>query len=63
MFVLISQRYGRVKDVYMPRDYYTRRPKGFAFVQFFDTICAKVSYRLHIFSHIMNTPFLCCDVL
>nr|XP_044996912.1 serine/arginine-rich splicing factor 10-like [Jaculus jaculus] len=27
-------RYGRVVDVYLPLDFYTRRPRGFAYVQF-----------------------------
>ena len=27
-------KYGKVIDVYIPRDYYTKRPKGIAFVQF-----------------------------
>ncbi|EKX46025.1 hypothetical protein GUITHDRAFT_70912, partial [Guillardia theta CCMP2712] len=27
-------RYGTVKDVYIPIDYYTKRPKPFAFVEF-----------------------------
>ena len=30
------ERFGEVKDVYMPRDYYTRVPRGFAFVEFID---------------------------
>ena len=29
-------KYGKVIDVYLPRDYYTKRPKGIAFVQFPD---------------------------
>merc|ERR1711970_1635757 len=29
-------RYGEVRDVYMPRDHYTREPRGFAFVEFLD---------------------------
>ncbi|TPX32905.1 hypothetical protein SmJEL517_g04063 [Synchytrium microbalum] len=27
-------RYGKVKDVYIPKDYYTGRPRGFAFIQY-----------------------------
>lgn len=30
------ERYGVVKDVYLPRDYYTRQPRGFGFVQFLE---------------------------
>ncbi|XP_018097807.1 serine/arginine-rich splicing factor 10 isoform X2 [Xenopus laevis] len=29
-------RYGPIVDVYVPLDYYTRRPRGFAYVQFED---------------------------
>ncbi|KQK15056.1 serine/arginine-rich SC35-like splicing factor SCL33 [Brachypodium distachyon] len=29
-------QFGRLKDVYIPRDYYTREPRGFGFVQYFD---------------------------
>ncbi|OWZ23884.1 DNA replication licensing factor [Phytophthora megakarya] len=28
------ERYGEVRDVYIPKDYYTKEPKGFAFVEF-----------------------------
>uniref|UniRef100_A0A804MIT1 RRM domain-containing protein n=1 Tax=Zea mays TaxID=4577 RepID=A0A804MIT1_MAIZE len=31
-------KFGPVKDIYLPKDYYTRRkePKGFGFIQYFD---------------------------
>ncbi|XP_072973993.1 serine/arginine-rich SC35-like splicing factor SCL30A [Typha angustifolia] len=29
-------QFGRVKDIYLPRDYYTGEPRGFGFVQFYD---------------------------
>ncbi|RLN43331.1 serine/arginine-rich SC35-like splicing factor SCL33 [Panicum miliaceum] len=29
-------KFGRIKDVYLPRDYYTGDPRGFAFIQYFD---------------------------
>ncbi|BFY98436.1 hypothetical protein BsWGS_01475 [Bradybaena similaris] len=29
-------KYGPISDVYIPMDYYTRRPRGFAYVQFED---------------------------
>ncbi|XP_075255455.1 uncharacterized protein LOC142348135 [Convolutriloba macropyga] len=32
----LFERYGRVKDVYIPLDYHTREPRGFAYVQFDD---------------------------
>jgi FUS-interacting serine-arginine-rich protein 1 len=31
-----SVRYGQVRDVYIPKDFYTKEPKGFAFVEFAD---------------------------
>lgn len=27
-------KYGPLKDVYLPLDYYTRRPRGFCYVQY-----------------------------
>ncbi|KAI5015306.1 hypothetical protein ZWY2020_056696 [Hordeum vulgare] len=30
------ERFGPVQDVYLPKDYYTREPRGFAFVEFVD---------------------------
>lgn len=29
-------QFGRVKDIYLPRDYYTGEPRGFGFVQYYD---------------------------
>ncbi|CAE7477466.1 Srsf10 [Symbiodinium microadriaticum] len=29
-------KYGEVRDVYIPTDHYTKRPRGFCFVEFFD---------------------------
>ncbi|XP_057523017.1 serine/arginine-rich SC35-like splicing factor SCL30 isoform X2 [Amaranthus tricolor] len=31
------ERFGPVRDVYIPKDYYTGEPRGFAFVQFVDS--------------------------
>ncbi|CAH0477072.1 unnamed protein product [Peronospora belbahrii] len=28
------ERYGEIRDVYIPKDFYTKEPKGFAFVEF-----------------------------
>ncbi|XP_010030957.1 serine/arginine-rich SC35-like splicing factor SCL30 isoform X5 [Eucalyptus grandis] len=30
------ERFGLVRDIYLPRDYYTGQPRGFAFVEFVD---------------------------
>ncbi|CAM0875469.1 unnamed protein product [Alopecurus aequalis] len=30
------ERFGPVRDVYLPRDYYSKEPRGFAFVEFVD---------------------------
>ncbi|XP_028391645.1 serine/arginine-rich splicing factor 12-like isoform X2 [Dendronephthya gigantea] len=32
----IFGKYGRIQDVYIPRDYYTKKVRGFAYVQFED---------------------------
>lgn len=37
-------RYGPIVDVYVPLDFYTRRPRGFAYVQFEDVRDAKDAY-------------------
>ncbi|GLT39442.1 hypothetical protein SLA2020_136310 [Shorea laevis] len=30
------ERYGPIKDIYLPKDYHTREPRGFGFVQYVD---------------------------
>lgn len=30
------EKYGEIRDVYIPLDYYSRRPRGFGFVEFSD---------------------------
>ncbi|EOY09611.1 SC35-like splicing factor 33 isoform 4, partial [Theobroma cacao] len=30
-------QFGRLKDIYLPRDYYTGEPRGFGFVQYLDS--------------------------
>ncbi|GMH30591.1 hypothetical protein Nepgr_032434 [Nepenthes gracilis] len=35
------ERFGVVRDVYIPKDYYTGEPRGFAFVQFVDAYDAR----------------------
>ena len=37
----LMEKYGDVKDVYIPTDYHSRKPRGFAFVEFFDHRDAK----------------------
>uniref|UniRef100_A0A914VG99 RRM domain-containing protein n=1 Tax=Plectus sambesii TaxID=2011161 RepID=A0A914VG99_9BILA len=32
----VFEKYGVVRDIYIPLDYYTRRPRGFAYVEFED---------------------------
>ena len=27
-------RFGEIRDVYVPRDYYTKEPRGFAYIEF-----------------------------
>ncbi|KAK3125797.1 hypothetical protein QOZ80_7BG0609850 [Eleusine coracana subsp. coracana] len=29
-------QFGRLKDIYLPRDYYTGEPRGFGFIQYYD---------------------------
>uniref|UniRef100_A0A0D9VUH8 RRM domain-containing protein n=1 Tax=Leersia perrieri TaxID=77586 RepID=A0A0D9VUH8_9ORYZ len=29
-------KFGRLKDIYLPRDYYSGEPRGFGFIQYFD---------------------------
>ncbi len=37
----VFSKYGDIRDVYIPEDYYTRRPRGFAFVEFLNSDDAK----------------------
>ena len=30
------EKFGEVRDVYIPLDFYTKRPRGFAFIEFYD---------------------------
>jgi len=32
----LFEKYGRIGDVYIPKDKHTRESRGFAFVRFFD---------------------------
>ncbi|CAA9988295.1 RNA-binding protein, putative [Plasmodium knowlesi strain H] len=37
----IFQSFGKVRDVYLPLDHYTRRPRGFGFVEYYEPQYAK----------------------
>jgi len=39
------ERYGPIKDVYIPKDYYTGEPRGFCFVQYMDVRDAEDAKR------------------
>ncbi|XP_068648241.1 serine/arginine-rich SC35-like splicing factor SCL30A isoform X2 [Aristolochia californica] len=40
-------QFGPLKDVYLPRDYYTREPRGFGFVQYVDPAdAAEAKYQM-----------------
>ncbi|CAL9220484.1 unnamed protein product [Arabidopsis halleri] len=40
-------RFGRLKDIYIPRNYYTGEPRGFGFVQYYDPAdAADAKYHL-----------------
>ncbi|KAK8517130.1 hypothetical protein V6N12_032327 [Hibiscus sabdariffa] len=42
------ERFGLVRDVYIPKDYYTGAPRGFAFVQFVDSYdAAEAQWRMN----------------
>ncbi|KAK6929345.1 RNA recognition motif domain [Dillenia turbinata] len=41
----LFERFGIVRDVYLPKDYYTGEPRGFAFVQFVDPMDALEAQR------------------
>ena len=50
-------KYGPVSDVYIPLDYYTRQPRGFAYVQYPFFVCKgqeKKSSSLSIDLHILQ---------
>ena len=43
----IAERFGEVRDVYIPRNYYTQQPRGFAFIEFNDAkACEEASYDM-----------------
>ncbi len=30
----LFEPFGEIKDVYLPRDFYTKKPRGFAYIQY-----------------------------
>lgn len=41
----LFEKFGELKDIYIPRDYETGEPRGFAYVQFADPQDAKEALR------------------
>ncbi|KAI8813218.1 hypothetical protein BJ742DRAFT_789446 [Cladochytrium replicatum] len=39
------EKYGEVRDVYIPRDYYTKEIRGFAYIEFADTPAAEKAFE------------------
>ncbi|CAJ0637313.1 14107_t:CDS:2 [Entrophospora sp. SA101] len=39
------REFGRLKDVYIPRNYYTREPRGFAYIEYYDERDCEEAYR------------------
>ncbi|KJP90162.1 hypothetical protein AK88_00010 [Plasmodium fragile] len=42
----IFQSFGKVRDVYLPLDHYTRRPRGFGFVEYYEPQYAKEAMNI-----------------
>ncbi|SOV80199.1 RNA-binding protein, putative [Plasmodium reichenowi] len=42
----IFENVGKVKDVYLPLDHYTRKPRGFGFVEYFESKYAKEAINI-----------------
>ncbi|KAI8320451.1 RNA-binding domain-containing protein, partial [Martensiomyces pterosporus] len=38
------EKYGRIKDVYIPLDYYTKESRGFGYVEYYDREDAEAAY-------------------
>ncbi|RIB02117.1 hypothetical protein C2G38_913582 [Gigaspora rosea] len=41
----IFKEFGRLKDVYIPKDFYTREPRGFAYIEYYDERDCEEAYR------------------
>ncbi|SBT35381.1 RNA-binding protein, putative [Plasmodium ovale wallikeri] len=42
----IFEHFGKIRDVYLPLDHYTRRPRGFGFVEYYDPKYAKEALNI-----------------
>eukprot|EP00793_Prasinoderma_coloniale_P002693 PRCOL_00002175-RA len=50
------ERFGAVRDVYLPRDFHTKRPKGFGFVEFVEEPDADAAQRQMDRQHVFGRP-------
>ncbi|PFH35713.1 RNA recognition motif-containing protein [Besnoitia besnoiti] len=41
----IFEKFGRVRDVYLPLDHFSKRPRGFGFVEFYEEAAAQEAMR------------------
>lgn len=41
----VFSKFGEIRDVYLPLDYYTKKPRGFGFVEFFSQTDAEEAIR------------------
>ncbi|KAK1443494.1 hypothetical protein BgAZ_203700 [Babesia gibsoni] len=41
----VFEKFGEIRDVYLPLDYYTKKPRGFGFVEFFSQTDAEDAIR------------------
>jgi len=53
-------RFGHIKDIYIPLNYYTQRPKGFAFIEFEDGQDADAAVDEMDGSRILDNHVSCC---
>ncbi|KAJ2169127.1 hypothetical protein GGF45_005503, partial [Coemansia sp. RSA 551] len=38
------EKYGKIKDVYIPMDYYTKESRGFGYIEFYEREDAEAAY-------------------
>ncbi|KAF8820022.1 Rna recognition motif-containing protein [Cardiosporidium cionae] len=41
----VFEKFGSIRDVYLPLDFHNRRPRGFGFVEFYDERDAEAALR------------------